>query len=171
MKEALSSSETSALTRATWRNIPEDAIVHLRIVFGAAGNDTCSVICGKSAPYRGRPWRVRWMRGRWAQYTHSNAFGWWNTSSSLHKPKLFSCSVHHYVLYATRDACNNDYPLRHVTTSMYLQVYMESALTEVLLYQKPYCNFREIAWNATVSAVTQTLDHQDMKRMCRAYII
>jgi hypothetical protein len=33
MKEALSSSKTSVLTRATWRNIPEDTILLLQVSF------------------------------------------------------------------------------------------------------------------------------------------
>jgi hypothetical protein len=58
MEEALSSSETSVLTRATWHNIPEDAILHAMQCCKSNSTWQNSLKCYEQMDMRFRTWEA-----------------------------------------------------------------------------------------------------------------
>jgi hypothetical protein len=62
MKEALSSTETSVLTRATRRNIPEDTILHVFLTSALVGGESSASRSGRFIP-EVEPPHIQWAGG------------------------------------------------------------------------------------------------------------
>jgi hypothetical protein len=81
IKEALSSTETSVVTRVTRRNIPEDTILHVCILFGSA-NRCVTPILGLSLNFWPLEPRAQLPSHRWCD------------SSSQYGSRLLSATSH-----------------------------------------------------------------------------